>query len=70
MYRSQVIASKKGEVENVQVFRDQSLVEQLLIDLEFSWTGTQRFQLMVSLIIVPAMLRILCLSYFSLLCIL
>ena len=33
----------------LQVFGQQSPVEQLIMDLEFSWNGDQKFQLMVGL---------------------
>ena len=32
----------------MQVYGQQSVVEQLLLDLDFSWTGNQKFQLKVS----------------------
>ena len=31
----------------VQVFRREMLGEELLIDMEFAWTGSQKFQLQV-----------------------
>ena len=34
----------------LQVFREETLVEELIMDMEFSWNGDQKFQLMVSLL--------------------
>ena len=31
----------------VQVFRQESLVEELLIEMDLTWTGNQKFQLQV-----------------------
>ena len=53
------LTSKKGSSEidvhsfasatvSLQVFREETLVEELIMDMEFSWNGDQKFQLMVS----------------------
>ena len=43
-----VESSQCPNAECLQVFGHQSLVEQLLLDLDFSWNGNQKFQLKVS----------------------
>ncbi len=43
-----IVAMSLQGVGILQVYGHQSLVEQLLLDLDFSWTGNQKFQLRVS----------------------